>query len=289
MITNTILETILNKLTQFNARITNRLFLTFHLFQSVFSTKRGLKILFTDHIGLKVQLEKAFKFTKHEITFAEFSHTNIKNYDLIVPLTMLDVRYLNGVRDLIIDNPIPIPSTESIDITDDKYALNQSLIENGFRRLIPKIGGAQSFPYILKKSVGHSSENCHIIFDSQQELSLSDALANPEYFTQVLILGPYEYATHILFKDKKIISSLNIEYFFDTKTPIKGKNKPLYTKVCHCPHLHVFSAILALIGFEGLCCFNYKEFENLLYIIEINPRFGGSLAPYFTSFINNIE
>ena len=286
MIINPILEILINKL---NAGIKNRLFLVFQLFQSVFSSKRRKKILFTDHIGLKAELEKAFKFTKHEIAFGEISHTNIKNYDLVVPLMISDVRYLNKVRNFIIDNPIPIPSIESINLTDDKYILNQLLIENGFRSLIPKIGGTQSFPYILKKSIGHSSENCHIIFDSQQELSLSDALNNPEYFTQELIPGSYEYATHILFKDQKIISSLNIEYSFDTETPIKGKNKPLYTKVCHCPYLNVFSAILVLIGFEGLCCFNYKEFESLLYIIEINPRFGGSLAPYFSSFINHLE
>ena len=283
------METLLNKLTQFNAVMTNKLFLAFHLFQSLFSSKRGLKILFTDHIGLKAELEKAFKFTKHKITFAEISHTNIKNYDLVVPLIISDVRYLDEVRNLIIDNPIPIPSLESINLTNDKYILNQLLIENGFSSYIPKIGGTQLFPYILKKSVGHSSENCYVIFDSQQELTLSDALNDPEYFTQALIPGSYEYATHILFKDKKIISSLNIKYSFNTETPIKGKDKPLYIKVCHCPYLNVFSAILALIGYEGLCCFNYKEFESLLYIIEINPRFGGSLAPYFTSFINHIE
>jgi hypothetical protein len=115
--------------------------------------------------------------------------------------------------------------------------------------LIPKIGGTQLFPYILKKSIGHSSENCHIIFDSQQELSLSDTLTNPEYFTQEFITGSNEYATHIFFIDQRIKSSLNIKYSFDTETPIKGKNKPLYTKVCHCPYLDVFASILVLIGF----------------------------------------
>jgi hypothetical protein len=248
-----------------------------------------MKILFTDHPGLKSELEKAFKFTKHQVSFAELPRSNIKNYDLVVPLTMPDVRYLNEVRNLINDNPIPIPSIESINLTDNKYLLNQSLIENGFGNYIPKIGGKQSYPYILKKSIGHSSENCHIIFDAQQEQNLSAILTNPEYFTQELISGSNEYATHILFKNKRIISSLNVEYSFDTATPIKGKNKPLYTRICQCPYLDVFSAILLLIGFEGLCCFNYKDFESLLYIIEINPRFGGSLAPYFSSFIKQLE
>ncbi len=257
------MEISLNKFNQLNAGITNRLFLVYHFFQSVFSAKRRKKILFTDHIGLKAELEKSFKFTQHEIAFGELTHINIKNYDIVVPLTMPDVRYLNGVRNLIVDNPIPIPSIESINLTDDKYLLNQSLIKNGFGGFIPKIGGTQSFPYILKKSIGHSSENCHIIFDSQQELRLSDTLTNPEYFTQELIPGSYEYATHILFKNQKIISSLNIEYSFNTETPIKGINKPLYTKICQCPYLNVFSAILVLIGFEGLCCFNYKEFKSL--------------------------
>lgn len=280
---------LLNKLNQLNARMTNKLYLAFSLFHSFFFTKRKLKILFSDHPGLKPELEKTFKFTPHEIAFGEFTHTNIKKYDLVVPLTMPDVKYLNEVRNLITDNPIPIPSIESVNLTDDKYRLNQALIENGFGKFIPKIGGRQQFPYIVKKSIGHSSENCHIIFDSQQEQKLSNTLTNPEYFTQALISGANEYATHILFKDQKIISSLNIKYSFETETPIKGKNKPLYTKICHCPYLDVFAATLVLIGFEGLCCFNYKDLGNFLYIIEINPRFGGSLAPYFSSFMKHID
>lgn len=104
----------------------------FSLFQSFFSTKRKMKILFSDHIGLKPELEKAFKFTKHEISFGEFTHIDIKKYDLVAPLTMPDVRYLSEVREIIIDNPIPIPSIKSINLTDDKYKLNQSLIAYGF-------------------------------------------------------------------------------------------------------------------------------------------------------------
>lgn len=283
-----IVDLILIKLRVYHARLTNKWFLVSQLVQSALCTKPSLNILFTDHPGLKPVLQKAFKFSKHNISFLAFSAENIKKHDLVVPLTLPDLKSLNEQRKLVNSNLIPIPSTQSIVLADDKHLFNQSLTAKGYGKHIPKIGGKQQYPYMLKKSIGHSSENCHIIFNSQQELGLSETIANPDYFTQEMIKGKSEYATHILFKDQKIISSLNIQYYFDTETPIKGKNKPLYTKICHCPHLAMFSAILVLIGFEGLCCFNYKELEDILYIIESNPRFGGSLASYFPSFIKQL-
>jgi predicted ATP-grasp superfamily ATP-dependent carboligase len=34
---------------------------------------------------------------------------------------------------------------------------------------------------------------------------------------------------------------------------------------------------------------NYKVVRGLPYILEINPRFGGSLTPYFFSFIRHLK
>ena len=277
----------LDRLKRVPSRITNELFLEYKIFQSRFA-KRKMKILFSHKPTWEDSIKKGFKYTQHAIAFGEISADNIKDYDLIVPLTIQDLKYLDEVRSLIIDNPIPIPSMESILLCDDKYLLNKTLVAKGFGSFVPQMGGALTYPYILKKRIDEWGVNSHTIADIQQEHIFLDTLTNPEYFSQELITGPYEYATHILFKDQKIACSINIKYAFKSETPIKGKDNPIYIKVCRCPYLDVFSSIIKSIGFEGLCCFNYKVFDNRPFILEINPRFGGSLGPLFFSFMNHI-
>ena len=42
------------------------------------------------------------------------------------------------------------------------------------------------------------------------------------------------------------------------------------------------------VGFEGLCCVNYKYRDGIPKILEINPRMGGSLARFFFSFLRRL-
>jgi hypothetical protein len=274
---------------QLNAKITNRLFLTYEILQSRLSSHQKIKIFFLDQKGWEPALKNSFKSTQYEITFGKLCSSNIKDYDLVVPLSMQDLKSLNKVLHLVEHNPIPIPSIESLLLCDDKYLLNQRLIDNGFGNFIPKMGSRLSYPYILKKSIDEWGKNSHVILDMQQEQSFTKLLDHPEYFSQTLVPGTHEYATHIIFKDQRIVCAINIEYGFKTDTPIKGKDPEIYRKVCSCSYLDVFSSILMSIGFEGLCCINYKVWNNRPLILEINPRFGGSLCPFFFSFLRHLD
>jgi hypothetical protein len=245
-----------------------------------------MKILFSQRPDFEKYIKEGFYDSPHEIAFKDFPST-IKEHDLIVPLSLCDLKYLHTMRDLIINNPIPIPSLECISLCDDKYLLNKSLEANGFGHFLPKVGGALTYPYILKKRIDEGGRNSHLISDKQQEQALSDVLTHPEYFSQNFMRGSCEYATHILFKNRRIVHSINIEYKFTSETPIKGKDKPIYTMICHCPYLDLFSNMLRSIGFNGLCCINYKVCDNHPFILEINPRFGGSLCSFFFSFIRH--
>lgn len=273
----------------YKARIIHRLFIVYNLFRSRVASKRKMKILFSIKEGWHNDIKRGFQFSKHTIEFGEFSTDNIKKYDLVVPLTISDLKYLNENRQLILNNPLPIPSMESILLCDDKYLFNQTLVKNGFENLIPQMGGTLAYPYILKKKTDEWGQNCHIITNSEQEKSFSNLLTNTEYFTQEFIMGAREYALHAVFKDKKILCFINIEYTFETETPIKGQERKGYTKISDCPYLDIFSSVLESIGFEGLCCFNYKVRDNRPFIIEINPRFGGSLCPLFSFFAGYLE
>ena len=251
--------------------------------------KRKLKILFSSEKDLEPAIRRSFRFTKHEIAFADLSAEAIKDRDLVVPMTVAALKYLTDRQDSDFPNLMPVPSREAILLCDDKYLLNQKLAANGFGAFVPRMGDEQTYPYILKKRIDAWGVNTHIVSNPEQEKAFSDKIADPDYFKQQLITGPFEYATHIIFKDGRIVCSLNVEYKFSKERPIKGKDLPVYSRLCACPYLDLFSRVLSCIGFSGLCCVNYKVHENRPYIFEINPRFGLSLGPYFFAFVTRLE
>ncbi|MBI3245378.1 MAG: hypothetical protein HYZ50_02590 [Deltaproteobacteria bacterium] len=248
-----------------------------------------MKILFSKKQEWESTISMGFQATSHELVFEEFSPANIGNSDLVVPLTVRDTRYLAEMRPLVARNPLPIPSLESIELCNNKSLFNRTLMDNGFERLIPQIGGTLPYPYILKKNIDEWGKNSHIVWDARQERDFSDILAHPDYFRQAIIPGPTEYATHILFKDRKVAWALNVKYVFAIETPIKGKDPILSTVLCPCPYLDLFSSVLRFLGFEGLCCINYKVLDDRPFLFEINPRFGGSLCPFFPFFLRHLH
>lgn len=278
----------MNLLKQQNEFIADKVFHGINKFQSRLLLRKKKKILFSLKPAWEDVIRKSFRFLQHEIVFNDLSPDIIQEYDLVVPLNISDIKYINEFRNLLDDNPLPIPTLESILLCDDKYQFNKALIENDFGQLVPAVDDVRSYPYILKKRNDEWGRNSHIISNRQQERSFSNILDDPEYFIQQLIAGPYEYATHILFKRHKIVCSLTIEYGFRTQTPIKGKDQPIYIKTSFCPYLHLFTSILTSIGFNGLCCINYKVSDNRPFIFEINPRFGNSLCPFFYTFVRHI-
>lgn len=265
-------------------KLRNRLFIQFlRLRKALFSPGRPYKILISESKpDWTPDIRKGFRNSKHHISFDQINPDTVKKYDLVVPLTIQEL-VDQEIQRLLRNNPIPLPSTEAVNLCDDKNLFNASLISKGYARYIPKVDGEQTYPYILKKKVDQYGENTHIIDGPGDEEQYAEALSSKDYFTQELIRGQSEYATHIVFKDQKIQSSLNIKYIFEGDKSIKGKDRSI-TIICTCPYLKVFASILQDIGYEGLCCFNYKVRDGIPYIIEINPRFGGSLAPYFYLF-----
>lgn len=270
---------------QIKAKIIDESFFIYQLLKLRLSNNSRLKILFSKKKAWESKIIRGFKFTQHQISFAELSTENFADYDLVVPLTVDDLVRLSSKTLNKSKKQLPIPSRESIELCDDKYRFNKAMVDNGFGDYIPQMGGALSYPYILKKRIDEWAQNCFIIFDEQQEQGFLDKINHSDYFCQQLIHGTKEYATHILIKDKKILHSLNIEYGFKSELPIKGKEKILYNNICHCPYLKLFTEVLNSINFEGLCCVNYKVVDARPQILEINPRFGGSLSRFFFSFI----
>jgi glutathione synthase/RimK-type ligase-like ATP-grasp enzyme len=133
-------------------------------------------------------IEKGFELSQHEIFFAELSFSDIKSFDLIVPLTIQDLNYLNQIPDLIANNAIPIPTIASILLCNNKYLLNQALVIKGFSDFIPKVGVTHQYPYVLKKRIDEWGQNSHLIFNKQQEQLFLVNLIHPDYFVQAFMI-----------------------------------------------------------------------------------------------------
>ena len=237
-------------------------------------------------------IRTGFHRTRHKVEFGSITPESFGEFDLVVPLTIADLIQVRRRCAALLDkNPIPVPSEECVQLCDDKYHCNQALIDAGFGRYIPRMGAriALDPPYILKKRRGAWGEGCRIIRDRDDEKIAGEQVNDSAFFCQEIITGPFEFAAHILFVNGEIVRSLNIMYEFESETPIKGQDPVLYKIIHRCAYLDLFRNVLSAIGFQGLCCVNYKVACGQPFILEINPRFGGSLGPYFFSFIRHLS
>ncbi len=260
-----------------------------HIWTRLF-TKNAKRILFSGKPDWMNGIRNGFEGLAHHIENGPITESSFRQYDVVVPLTLSALEEARRYRPLG-SSSLPLPTAESVRLCEDKYELNRALIKAGFGQYIPAmtLGPGLAPPYILKKRTGSWGKECDIIHSYEEEATRHDRLMSPDYFCQEFLPGPTEFATHILFGKGKVVKALDIKYLFDTDMPIKGRNKAILLVVHHCSHLDLFSQMLRAIGFEGLCCINYKIVKGRSFLFEINPRFGGSLAPYFFSFVRHLR
>lgn len=277
------------RLKRLRANLNKSMFVGMEILKSAFPRKPKLNILFSVKPAWEPNIRIGFKPTRHHLLFDAFTDENIEKSDLAVPLTMKDLKYLSTHSTLAARNLIPIPTLSAIEICDDKYVFYQTLTQKGFGSYLPRVGAQLPYPYILKKRVAEDGDNCYLIFNTEDEQTHQAQLSGNEYFSQEIVAGHNEYATHILIKNGRIQSSINIKYTFKEELPIKGQNTYISREISGCPYLDLFTTMLNVIEFEGLCCFNYKVRNNQPYVFEVNPRFGGSLSPFFFSFVRKLQ
>jgi|WetSurMetagenome_2_1015567.scaffolds.fasta_scaffold01631_7 hypothetical protein len=263
---------------RFDSRARRRLFLARETLVSRLGPRRSLTVLFSPHPRFDPVIRTALARTPYRAAFEELAVERIAAYDVVVPLSVPAIEFLQEHRGDIPRPRLPIPGSESVRLCDDKLRFNQALQDAGFGGLVP--AAATGFPYVLKKRVDGWGQNCHVVRDARREAELAPLLDDPGYYRQAFVPGEREFATHLLVEDGRIRYALNIEYTFGHPFPVKGRDQPATLRICGCPHLGLFAAILRHIGFEGLCCVNYKPAGRTPMLLEINPRFGGSLAPY---------
>jgi len=223
-----------------------------------------------------------------KIDFATLTEEIVERADLVVPLEFSDLQWLADRPDLVRNKPIPVPSRKLVELCHDKPAFNAAVIDLGFSDLIPSMEWPLDYPYIVKPSRGENSNSTFVIRSPSDEVKHAALLADSASFRQEMLAGPVEYATHMAIRKGKMLAELTIEYRFDDQLPVKGSDRYI-RRAISCPDSELLANVLRALGYEGLCCFNYKMISNKIKLIELNPRFGGSLAPHFKNFLAMME
>ncbi len=198
-------------------------------------------------------------------------------FDAIVPLRIDHYRELErhapwrGARFI-------APDLAVADLCDDKPAVAARLIERGFARHVPEIYlDSPIYPYIRKRCRGEFGVG------SQMVASLSDAPDTTHddagWFNQAAVAGQLERALHILRIDGRTHYFQGFEYDMNGPFEIRGVHGKPKAMRRHdgSTALALFEPMLDALGFAGTCCIDYKMRDETPMVLEINPRFGGSL------------
>jgi len=232
-------------------------------------------------------LHDGFRFSPYHPTFAEFTPDLLAQCDLAVPLSNAAAEQLYDLREYCPFNPIPITHPDVFQLCDDKLRLIQRLAELGFDVSAP-ILEEPVVPCIIKKRRDQLGANSHLVRTLDQADEAREKLVSGDYYCQEVVESQDEYATHLLIREGRAVCDLTIAYRHRDSVFVQGRDRPLYKGVVPTRHLELFTAVLNAIGFEGLCCIDYKEVRGEPRLLEINPRFGGSLVLFFFGFLNRL-
>ena len=210
----------------------------------------------------------------------DFSEVDFRRFDLLFPLTIRDEKYFNLHHRSLHGKKAIVPTTDVIDLCEDKPALIQRLTQLGFGEHMPATGGRFDYPYVLKKRVSGFGDGTFIIHNSNEDRQFQSLLEAETHFTQEHIDGHEEYATHVIMTKGRIVFSRTCKYFFPPGPYVKGRNCRAMKRETleHSPYLGLFAKMLRAIDYEGVCCLDYKLQGDGIKLLEINSRFGATMA-----------
>lgn len=241
------------------------------------------RILFGDHRTQMPAIDRLIDHDRFDVSFAAFDDADFTPFDLVVPLRIdqfepARAANADGRRRAV------LPSAELVEVCDDKLLFNRRLTELGFGDALPELlpDPPGRYPYVRKARRGDFGQGIRVVRGPGE-----DEPPIPGSFCQRAVEGAEEYVLHLLRVDGRIRYRLCYRYDMGDALAVRGEAaapksivpadpEPAYDRCV---------AILDALGFEGTCCFNYKLEEGCLRIIELNPRFGGSLVGDVTRYV----
>lgn len=218
----------------------------------------------------------------HVVEFRRFeAPLDVASFDTVLPLTLDAARYLNWRHAADLPGRGLVPTDEAIALADDKLRFSRYLQAEGLGAHVPRLDPPLPYPYLIKPRHGAWGHGIVRVDDAAADARHAALRASPEHFSQACVLGREEFTTHLLARDGRIRWGLTLAFQFDTDRTVKGDGGAARSQwvVDHAPHWPLFQRILTAMCFSGVCCFNYKLAGRTPMIFELNPRFGGTLAP----------
>jgi len=227
-------------------------------------------------------IDRLVDHTRFDCKFGSLDSEDFTEFDCIVPMDLPDYKEteknkaFEGIK-------FWTPTADVIELCHDKLALNRLLIGGSFADLVPPLYDSDTsrrFPYILKRRRDAWGVNSYVITNSEEERAVAPLLRLPQYFCQTYITGAVEFALHVLMVHDKVVYAQTVKYEMARSVYVKGKNcEPL--RLMFLPqsdHIALYARLLVELGYTGTCCINYKMDNGVPKLLEINPRFGGSLV-----------
>ena len=243
------------------------------------------RVLFDDHRTQMPAIERLIDHDRFEVAFAPFDEgTDFAAFDLVVPLRIDQIspaRAANadGRRRAV------LPDDDTIEVCDDKLLFHERLEALGFGELLPAVlgEGDRRYPHVLKARRGDWGQGIRILRSPADE----PEIVPPDSFREAAVEGADEYVLHLLRVDGQVRYRLCYRYDMGAGLTVRGAvDAPRAIEPADdAPALAPCLAILEALGFEGTCCFNYKLVDGRPIILELNPRFGGSLVGDITNYV----
>ncbi|WP_375403178.1 hypothetical protein [uncultured Sphingomonas sp.] len=232
------------------------------------------RIIFGEHATQRPAIERLIDHARFDVSFGAFADADFAPFDLVVPLRLEEfaaARAANADRRRAV-----VPDAALVELCDDKLLFNRRLIELGFGDVVPALlpDDTDAYPFVRKARRGDFGAGIRMVRGP------GDDAAVPDGFAQAAVAGADEYVLHLLRIDGAVRYSLCYRYDMGEPLAIRGEAgaaigiHPADPE----PAWATCVAVLDATGFEGTCCFNYKLEDGRPRILELNPRFGGSLV-----------
>lgn len=252
---------------------------------------RPLTILFSQHDGCEQRTRDSFAGMGHTLHFAPLAQADLSRFDLIVPLTLADARYLRNQPDPVRAHTPALPDEDCASLCHDQQRLNNALVSAGFGAHVPAMGPDLAPPFICKPVNDESGADCLLVPDYAAILRLGSAIDQPGRFRQSAVRGTAEHATHFIINNGRIERELTVVHHHDEPLYIKGATlpPPAISVLGRCPDAATLTAMLRAVGYNGIGCAKYKMVNGrLLQLLAIDPCIGGSLMDYFSTFLRSL-
>lgn len=215
-------------------------------------------------------IKKSNLYIKHFMTIK--NNNDIKNIDFILPLSQKDYNIICKKN---ITAKILYPNITVINLLYNKIYFAEFMLEH-YPNNIPKvyylknkIYNEPEFPLILKPRFSVSGIGMKILHNMVELNRIKNKSIIQKYITD-----EYEYGAFMLCIDGEIINCKIIREKFSGNF-IKNKHFTNYENIENFD-IEIFRKIIKQLNYSGGCNIDFKYVDSVIYIFEINPRFGGS-------------